>query len=87
MEELFRFLLLRPANLPSPDQVKTLVPSFVRPDKALPEGKHRATEYVGSNSFVKSTFRQAEEKRLRDPDDVFIHAEERRQELRKKPKK
>ena len=31
--------------------------------------------------------RQAEEKRLRDPDDVFIHAEERKQELRKKPKK
>jgi hypothetical protein len=31
--------------------------------------------------------RQAEEKRLRDPDDVFIHAEERRQELRKKHKK
>jgi hypothetical protein len=31
--------------------------------------------------------RQAEEKRLRDPDDVFIHAEERRQELRKKSKK
>jgi hypothetical protein len=31
--------------------------------------------------------RQAEEKRLRDPDDVFIHAEERRRELRKKRKK
>jgi hypothetical protein len=31
--------------------------------------------------------RQAEDKRLRDPDDVFIHAEERRQELRKKRKK
>jgi hypothetical protein len=31
--------------------------------------------------------RQAEEKRLRDPDDVFIHAKERRQELRKKRKK
>jgi hypothetical protein len=30
--------------------------------------------------------RQAEEKRLRDPDDVFIHAEERRRELRKKGK-
>jgi hypothetical protein len=33
--------------------------------------------------------RQAEEKRLRDPDDVFIHAAERRKELarqRKKPK-
>jgi hypothetical protein len=31
--------------------------------------------------------RQAEEKRLRDPDDVLIHAKERRQELRKKRKK
>jgi hypothetical protein len=31
--------------------------------------------------------RQAEEKRLQDPDDVFIHAEERRRELRKKSKK
>jgi uncharacterized phage infection (PIP) family protein YhgE len=31
--------------------------------------------------------RQAEEKRLRDPDDVFIHAKERTQELRKKRKK
>jgi hypothetical protein len=28
--------------------------------------------------------RQAEEKRIKDPDDVFIHAKERRQELRKK---
>lgn len=31
--------------------------------------------------------RQAEDKRLRDPDDVFIQAEERRRELRKRPKK
>jgi hypothetical protein len=31
--------------------------------------------------------RQAEEKRLRDPDDVFIHAKERRKELAKKRKK
>ena len=31
--------------------------------------------------------RQTEEKRLRDPDDVFIQAEERRQELRKKKHK
>jgi hypothetical protein len=31
--------------------------------------------------------RQAEEKRLRDPDDVFIHARERSQELRKKQKR
>lgn len=31
--------------------------------------------------------RQAREKELRDPDDVFIHAEERRRELQKKHKK
>jgi hypothetical protein len=31
--------------------------------------------------------RQAREKELRDPDDVFIHAEERRKELAKKRKK
>ena len=31
--------------------------------------------------------RQVEEKRLRDPDDVFIHARERRQKLHKKRKK
>jgi hypothetical protein len=31
--------------------------------------------------------REAEEKRLRDPDDVFIHAEERKRELLKKRKK
>ena len=31
--------------------------------------------------------RLAEEKRLRDPDDVFIHAKERRKELAKKRKK
>jgi hypothetical protein len=31
--------------------------------------------------------RQAQEKRLRDPDDVFIHAEERRKELAKQKRK
>jgi len=31
--------------------------------------------------------RQAEEKRLRDPNDVFIQAEERRKELAKQKKK
>jgi hypothetical protein len=31
--------------------------------------------------------RQAREKELRDPDDVFIHAEERRKELAKQRKK
>jgi hypothetical protein len=32
-------------------------------------------------------FRLAVEKRLRDPDDVFIHAKERKRELRRKPEK
>jgi hypothetical protein len=31
--------------------------------------------------------RSAQEKRLRDPDDVFIHAEERRKELARQGKK
>jgi hypothetical protein len=31
--------------------------------------------------------RQAEDKRLEDPDDVFIHAKERQQELKKKSKR
>jgi len=44
-----------------------------------------ATELDDWGRFGK--IRQAEEKRLRDPDDVFIHAEERRKELRKKSKK
>lgn len=44
-----------------------------------------ATELDDWGRFGK--IRQAEEKRLRDPDDVFIHAEKRRQELRRKRKK
>lgn len=40
------------------------------------------TELTDWGRFGK--IRQAEEKRLRDPDDVFIHAKERRRELRKK---
>jgi hypothetical protein len=44
-----------------------------------------ATELEDWGRFAK--VRQAEEKRLRDPDDVFIHAKERRQQLRKKRKK
>ena len=44
-----------------------------------------ATELDDWGRFGK--IRQAEEKRLRDPDDVFIHAKESRQELRKKRKK
>jgi hypothetical protein len=31
--------------------------------------------------------RQAEEKRLRDPDDVFIHAQERKEEIARERRK
>jgi hypothetical protein len=44
-----------------------------------------ATELEDWGRFGK--IRQAEEKRLQDPDDVFILAEERRRELQKKRKK
>ena len=44
-----------------------------------------ATELEDWGRFGK--IRQAEEKRLRDPDDVFIHAEARKRELLKKRKK
>lgn len=44
-----------------------------------------ATELEDWGRFGK--IRQAEEERLRDPNDVFIHAEARKQELLKKRKK
>ena len=53
-------------------------------NQELLEAMHQ-TELDDWGRFGK--IRQAEEKRLRDPDDVFIHAEERRRELRKKRKK
>jgi hypothetical protein len=53
-------------------------------NQALLETMH-GTELDDWGRFGK--IRQAEEKRLRDPDDVFIHAEERRQELLKRRKK
>jgi hypothetical protein len=43
---------------------------------------------VESEDFARfSKVRQAYEKELRDPDDVFIHAEERRKELARQGKK
>lgn len=53
-------------------------------NQELLEAMH-ATELEDWGRFGK--IRQAEDKRLRDPDDVFIHAEERRRELQKRTKK
>jgi hypothetical protein len=44
-----------------------------------------ATELEDWGTFGK--VRQAEEKRLRDPDDVFIHAQERKQEIARERRK
>jgi hypothetical protein len=44
-----------------------------------------ATELEDWGIFGK--IRQAEEKRLRDPDDVFIHAQERKQEIARERRK
>ena len=44
-----------------------------------------ATQLDDWGTFGK--IRQAEEKRLRDPDDVFIHAQERKAQLAKRRKK
>ena len=44
-----------------------------------------ATELEDWGTFGK--IRQAEEKRLRDPDDVFIHAQERKEEIARERKK
>jgi hypothetical protein len=53
-------------------------------NQELSDSMHQ-TELEDWGRFGK--IRQAEEKRLRDPDDVFIHAEERKKELAKKRKK
>lgn len=44
-----------------------------------------ATELEDWGIFGK--IRQAEEKRLRDPDDVFIHAQERKKEIARERRK
>ncbi|HEY2499174.1 MAG TPA: hypothetical protein VGK24_19105 [Candidatus Angelobacter sp.] len=44
-----------------------------------------ATELEDWGTFGK--IRQAEEKRLRDPDDVFIHAQERKEEIARERRK
>jgi hypothetical protein len=56
MDELCRFVMLRPAILPDPDHVKTLTPSFVGRGAERGLARREATQYVQSNRFVRSTF-------------------------------
>ncbi|MFM0389281.1 hypothetical protein [Paraburkholderia dipogonis] len=59
MDDLFRFLMLRPANLPSPDDVKTLVPSFVKQGANRDVARKAAAGFVAQGSVLSSTDRLA----------------------------
>ena len=50
MNDLFRFTLLRPANLPNPDTIKPLVASFVKQGEALPIMPRDAIGYVRAHA-------------------------------------
>ena len=49
--------------------------------------RKKITSYFPPKALRSFAFRVAREKELRDPDDVFIHAEERRRELARQGKK
>ena len=68
--------------------MEVVAPSSLRPQAetlSTVEGAGKRESKNQPNPVGK--IRQTEEKRLRDPDDVFIHAEERKRELRKKQEK
>jgi hypothetical protein len=56
MEELFRFMMLRPASLPPPDHVKTLTPAFTKHAESLAVARRKARQYVDDHSFVGLSF-------------------------------
>jgi hypothetical protein len=59
MDDLFRFMMLRPANLPPPDEVKSITPGFVNQGAPIQEARRAAAQYVQSGAFVRSTFELA----------------------------
>ncbi|HEY7577120.1 MAG TPA: hypothetical protein VH855_05950 [Acetobacteraceae bacterium] len=56
MEELFRFMMLRPADLAPPTRVRTLTPSFVERGSNMTAARRSATQFVGGNAFVRVSF-------------------------------
>lgn len=54
MNDLFRFLLLRPADIVDPGLVLTLTPSFVEPGASRELARREAKSYVDRKEFVTS---------------------------------
>jgi hypothetical protein len=54
MEDLFRFLLLRPAQPADPPVVKTLTPSFAEPGVPVSRAKRAASQYIQNVGPVKA---------------------------------
>jgi hypothetical protein len=54
MNDLFRFLLLRPANPVGPKDVKTLAPSFVEKNASLDVARQAAHRYVEKKELISS---------------------------------
>lgn len=52
MDDLFRFLLLRPAEPPKSDEVKALAPSYLENGASQEVAKRRASEFVRNKAFV-----------------------------------
>jgi hypothetical protein len=52
MEELFRFLLLRPATAVTPDDVNQLIPSFVARGTPRPDAQRKARDFTATSGFV-----------------------------------
>jgi hypothetical protein len=52
MDELFRFLLLRPATVVAPDDVNQLAPSFVPAGTPLPQAQRQARAFTRKSAFV-----------------------------------
>ncbi len=54
MDELFRFVLMRPADLPAPDDAVTVTPTFVETGVSLEVARREARAFVQSASFLES---------------------------------
>jgi hypothetical protein len=55
MDELFRFMLLRPATPVAPEDSNVLTASFTRPGMSRAEAQRAARAFVNSDAFAKST--------------------------------
>jgi hypothetical protein len=52
VEELFRFVLLRPADLAAADDLKPILAAFLAEGDQLPVARRKAEEFVGVGGFI-----------------------------------